>query len=59
MCEFRVFLDGKQVAEDIIYVRQEKDKVVLRGIVGESQSFDGTQILEIDVFSTRLVLGHK
>lgn len=59
MCEFKVFLDGKQVAEDIIYAKQENDKVIIRGIIGDFQSFDGAKILEVDVFSTRLVLDHN
>lgn len=59
MCEFKVFIDGGQVAEDVIYARQEKGKVILRDIIGEPQTFDGVEIIEVDVLSTRLVLGHK
>jgi predicted RNA-binding protein len=59
MCEFKVFIEGDQVAEDVIYARQEEGKVILRDIIGEPQTFDGVEITEVDVLSTRLVLGHK
>lgn len=59
MCEFKVFLEGAQVAEDVIYARQEKDKVILRDIMGAPRTFDGAEIMEVDVLSTRLVLGHR
>jgi predicted RNA-binding protein len=57
MCEFKVFLDGAQVAEDVIYARQEKGKVILRDIMGEPRTFEGVEIVEVDVLSTRLILG--
>jgi len=59
MCEFKVFLGGAQVAEDVIYARQDRGKVVLRDIMGEPRIFDGAEIMEVDVLSTRLVLGHR
>jgi len=59
MCEFKVFMEGDRVAEDVIYARQEKGRVVLRDIIGELKTFDGVEIIEVNVFSTRLILGHK
>jgi predicted RNA-binding protein len=56
VCEFKVFMEGDQVAEDVIYARQEKGKVVLRDIVGKLQTFDGVEIIEVDVLSTSLLL---
>jgi predicted RNA-binding protein len=59
VCEFKVFLDGAQVAEDVIYARQEKGKVILRDIMGAPRAFDAVEIIEVDVLSTRLVLSHR
>ena len=56
MCEFKVFLDGNQVAEDIIYAKQEEGKVIIRDIIGTPKTFEDVEINEVNVFSTRLVL---
>jgi len=59
VCEFKVLLDGEQVAEDVIYARQVKGKVILRDVMGAPRTFDGAEIVEVDVMSTRLVLGRR
>jgi len=59
MCEFKVFLGGEKVAEDVVYAKQEKGKVVLRDIIGSSLTFDEAEIIEVDVMTTRLVLEYK
>lgn len=56
MCEFKVFLDGKKIAEDVIYVHVEGRKVTLRDILGEPVEVEGAGIVEVDVPSTKLVL---
>jgi len=56
VCEFKVFLDGVKVAEDIIYARAEGLRVTLRDILGKPTVLDGARIVEVDVMSTRLVL---
>ena len=56
MCEFKVFLDGKKIAEDVIYVKVEGKKVTLRDVLGEPVVVEGVGIVEVDVSSTRLVL---
>ncbi|MCW4049101.1 MAG: CooT family nickel-binding protein [Candidatus Bathyarchaeota archaeon] len=56
MCEFKVFLDGEKVAEDIIYARVEGKRVTVRDILGKPVVLEGAKIEEIDVMSTRLVL---
>jgi predicted RNA-binding protein len=56
MCEFKVFLGGEKVAEDVVYAKQDNGKVVLRDIIGSSLTFDKAEIVEVDVMSTRLVL---
>jgi len=56
MCEFKVFLDGKVVFEDVIYARAEGGKVLVRDVLGETRKFENCRIMEVDVNSTRLVL---
>jgi predicted RNA-binding protein len=56
MCEFRVFLDGEQIAEDVIYAKTEGHSVIIRDILGQPIVRKNVKIAEIDVTSTRLVL---
>ena len=56
MCEFKVFLDGEKIAEDVIYVSVEGRRVTLRDILGEPVVVEGAVIVEVDVPSTKLVL---
>ena len=58
MCEFKVFLDGEKVAEDVIYAKVEGHTVTLRDIIGRPIVLDSVKIVEVDVVSTRLVLSH-
>ena len=54
MCEFKVYVGGVQVTEDVVYALAEGDKV--RNILGEQQIFEGVEIMEVNVLLTRLVL---
>ncbi len=56
MCEFKVFLEGEKVMEDVIFARSEGNNVVLRDIVGETAMFEDVKILEVDVTAARLIL---
>ena len=56
MCEFKVFLDGEKVAEDVVYARVEGTRVTILDILGIPVVLEGAKIDEIDVTSTRLVL---
>jgi predicted RNA-binding protein len=57
MCEFNVILNGKIEFKDVIYAKQESDKVITRDIMGAAKEFAGCKILEVDVPNARLVLG--
>ena len=59
MCEFKVYLDGRLVFEDVVYAREEGEKVILRDILGENREMDGCRIMEVDVASTRILLAKK
>jgi predicted RNA-binding protein len=56
MCEFKVFLDGEKVMEDVIFAKVDEGKVFIRDVIGETKVFEGVDIVEINVPSTRLVL---
>lgn len=56
MCEFKVFLDSKKVAEDIIYARVEDTRVILKDILGKLTVLDEAKIDEVNVISTQLIL---
>jgi len=56
MCEFKVILDGRVVAEDIIYAREEGSSVILRSIIGEEKRVEGCRIIEVDSAHEKLVL---
>ena len=59
MCEFKVTLDGEQIMEDVIYVKKEKDKVILRDIIGNEKHVQNAEIVEISVLNTMLVLATR
>jgi len=56
MCEFKVFLDGEKVAEDVIYAKVEDGGVVLRDVIGTEKVIEGAEIVEVNVIGTRLIL---
>jgi predicted RNA-binding protein len=56
MCEFTVILDGKEVFKDVVYAKMDREKVILRDVLGESMQLGKCKIVEVDVNSTRLVL---
>lgn len=59
MCEFKVLLEGRLVAEDIIYAREEGSQVVLRSVIGSEKRIDGCRIVEVDTLRERLVLARS
>ena len=56
MCEFKVYLGGERVMEDVIYAEASDDGVTVRDVIGESRTFRGAVIVEVNVPATRLVL---
>ena len=57
MCEFNIIFNGKVQFKDVIYVKVEGDNVTVKNILGEGKEFKNCKIVEVDVNSTRLVLG--
>ncbi len=56
MCEFKVFLDGKKVMEDVIVAVADERGITLRDVVGETKLFEDVSIVEVNVPATKLVL---
>jgi predicted RNA-binding protein len=56
MCEFKVYLDGKKIFQDVIYARVDGNDLVLRDVLGEVQKVTDSRVVEIDVSSARLVI---
>ncbi len=56
MCEFKVFLDGKQVAEDIVIAKISEESIILNNILGERFELKGCMIVEVNVPSEKLFL---
>lgn len=56
MCEFKVFLEGRVVAEDVVYAREEGGSVVLRSVIGREVRLENCRIVEVDSVRERLVL---
>lgn len=56
MCEFKVYLDGKKVFEDAVYVKSSGGKIILKSILGEVKEFENCQIAEVNVNTEKLTL---
>ena len=59
VCEFKVYLDGKMVFEDAIYVKSSGGKITLRNVLGETKELENCQISEVNVSSEKLTLVSK
>ena len=55
MCDFKVFLDGNLVMDDVLYAKAEGGKVVLRDVIGTEKVIEGAEIVEVNVVGTRLI----
>jgi predicted RNA-binding protein len=56
MCEFKVFLDGEKVAEDIVYARVDGKTIMIRDILGRPTVFENVRLDELNVMTTKLTL---
>ncbi len=56
MCEFRVYLSGEKVYEDVIYARAEGGSVLLRDVLGRTKKIENARIAEVNVARELLVL---
>lgn len=56
MCEFKVFLDGDLIMDDVLYAKSEVGRVVLRDVIGTEKVIEKAEIIEVNVIGTRLIL---
>jgi predicted RNA-binding protein len=56
VCEFRAYLDGEMVMEDVVVATVGEGGITLRDVIGDSRTFEGVRIAEVNVPATRLIL---
>jgi predicted RNA-binding protein len=56
MCEFKVYLNGEKVFEDVVFAVAEGKDIVLRSIVGTSKRLNNAHIAEVNVLTTKIIL---
>jgi predicted RNA-binding protein len=56
MCEFKVMLEDREIMRDVIYAQQKGDHVIIKDIIGEEMLVKEAKIIEVNVFSTKLIL---
>lgn len=56
MCEFKAILDGNVIFENVVYVKVNGEKIILKNILGVLKEVKKCKIVEIDVNSERLTL---
>lgn len=59
MCEFTVFLDDEQVAEDVIFVEVSGGEVLLRGILGVEKRLLNCHLVRVSVEKERVDLARE
>jgi len=59
MCEFTVFLNKEVVCRDVVYAKNDSQKVVLKDVLGVMKVIENCMIYEVDVASQRLLLTSK
>lgn len=59
MCELTVFLNKEVVCRDVVYAKNDADRVVLKDVLGVVKVIGNSVICEIDVASERLLLTPK
>jgi predicted RNA-binding protein len=56
MCEFKVYLNGEKVLEDVVFAVADGKDIVVRDIVGTSKRLNNAHITEVNVLTTKLIL---
>jgi predicted RNA-binding protein len=56
MCEFKVYLNGEKVLEDVVFAVAEGKDIVVRDIVGTSKRLNNAHITEVNVLTTKIIL---
>ncbi|MEM2904332.1 MAG: CooT family nickel-binding protein [Candidatus Bathyarchaeia archaeon] len=56
MCEFKVFLSGQLVFEDVVYAKLQGSDLVLRDVLGSQKIIPCARIVEVNVSSETLLV---
>lgn len=56
MCEYKVYLEGELVFEDVIYARDLGGRILLRNVAGLTKVVENCRILEVNVEETKILL---
>ncbi|MFA5364496.1 MAG: CooT family nickel-binding protein [Candidatus Bathyarchaeia archaeon] len=56
MCELKVIVNQKQVFENVIYAKTDKNTVEVKDILGNSMTFKNHTITEVNIAKEQLVL---
>jgi predicted RNA-binding protein len=56
MCEFKVYLNGEKVLEDVVFAIADGKDIIVRDIVGASKRVNNVRITEVNVLTTKLIL---
>ncbi|MFB0551372.1 MAG: CooT family nickel-binding protein [Nitrososphaeria archaeon] len=59
MCEFKVFLDDEQLAEDVIFVEVSGSVVLLRDILGVEKRLPNCHLVRVSVEKERVDLARE
>jgi predicted RNA-binding protein len=56
MCEFKVYLNGEKVLEDVVFAMADGNDIVIRDIIGTSKRLNNARIKEVNVLTTKIIL---
>ncbi|KON32163.1 hypothetical protein AC478_01095 [miscellaneous Crenarchaeota group-1 archaeon SG8-32-3] len=56
MCEFNIILNGETLFKDVVYAKNEGNKVIVKSVLGETKEFENCKITEVNVNTTKLFL---
>ena len=58
MCQLKIIIKDEVMFKDVVYVKVEKEKVIVKDVLGYTKEFKDYRITEVDVNNERLVLSH-
>lgn len=55
MCELKVILKGKIIMEDVVRMTQEKEKIILQSLLGETKVVPG-RIMDVNLTKQEAII---
>ncbi len=55
MCELKVIQKGKTIMEDVVRMTQEREKIILQSLLGETKIVSG-RILEVNLTKQEAII---